>query len=66
MSLAAGTRLGSYEVSRPAGVGGNGRGVSRQDTNLKRQVALKVLPASSPATSTGPCGSSAKPRSWLL
>jgi hypothetical protein len=46
MALAAGTRLGPYEVVSPLGVGGIGEVYRATDTILKRQVALKVLPAS--------------------
>ena len=44
MALAPGTRLGSYEVSTQIGVGGMGEVYRATDTNLKRQVAIKVLP----------------------
>jgi Tol biopolymer transport system component len=46
MSLSAGTRLGPYEVLALIGAGGMGEVYRAKDTNLKRDVALKVLPAS--------------------
>jgi len=46
MALAAGTRLGPYEVVAQIGVGGMGEVYRATDTNLKRSVAIKVLPAS--------------------
>ena len=44
MPLAPGTRLGPYEVVAQIGVGGMGEVYRATDTNLKRQVAIKVLP----------------------
>ncbi len=44
MSLAPGLRLGPYEVIAQIGVGGMGEVWRATDTNLKRAVALKVLP----------------------
>ena len=41
-----GTRLGPYEIVALLGVGGMGEVYRATDTNLKRQVAIKVLPAS--------------------
>src|SRR5262245_36612396 len=44
--LTPGTRLGPYEVTAQIGVGGMGEVYRATDTLLKRQVAIKVLPAS--------------------
>ncbi len=46
MSLAPGTRIGPYEVAGPLGAGGMGEVYRATDTKLKRQVAIKILPAS--------------------
>lgn len=43
--LSAGTRFAHYEIVRPIGVGGMGEVYLARDTNLKRPVALKLLPA---------------------
>src|SRR5712664_3710909 len=45
MSLAAGTRLGRYEIRSKIGAGGMGEVYLAQDTKLDRKVALKILPA---------------------
>src|SRR5512136_2811935 len=45
MSLAAGTRLGPYEVVGLIGAGGMGEVYKARDTRLDRTVAIKVLPA---------------------
>ena len=44
MSIAAGTRLGSYEVVAQIGAGGMGEVYRSRDTRLNRTVAIKVLP----------------------
>ena len=44
MTLSAGTRLGHYEIVAPIGAGGMGEVYRARDTQLKRDVALKVLP----------------------
>src|SRR5712692_225814 len=45
MSIAAGSRLGPYEVIAPLGAGGMGEVFKARDTRLERSVAIKVLPA---------------------
>src|SRR5688572_23801995 len=44
MPLAIGSRLGPYEIVGALGVGGMGEVYRARDTNLARDVAIKVLP----------------------
>ena len=45
MPLSGGTRLGPYDILAPLGAGGMGEVYRATDTRLKRQVAVKILPA---------------------
>src|SRR6202023_1248931 len=45
MPLSKGEKLGHYEVLSPLGQGGMGEVYRATDTTLRRDVALKVLPA---------------------
>ena len=45
MPLSAGHKLGPYEIVSPLGAGGMGEVYRARDSKLKREVALKVLPA---------------------
>jgi serine/threonine protein kinase len=46
LPLAPGTPLGPYEITAQIGVGGMGEVYRATDINLRRSVAIKVLPAS--------------------
>ena len=44
MALAPGSRIGPFEITTQIGAGGMGEVYRATDTNLKRAVAIKVLP----------------------
>jgi Tol biopolymer transport system component len=44
VALAPGTRIGAYEIAAQIGAGGMGEVYRATDTNLARQVAIKILP----------------------
>jgi serine/threonine-protein kinase len=60
MPLAIGTRLGPYEVLGALGKGGMGEVYRANDTGLKRQAAIKILPAALSGESTAATGSGSR------
>jgi eukaryotic-like serine/threonine-protein kinase len=63
MPLAAGARLGSYEIVGFIGAGGMGEVYKGHDTRLKRDVAIKTLPEIFAAIRNACLDSSVKRRS---
>ena len=62
--LAAGRRLGPYEIVAALGAGGMGEVYRARDTRLKRDVAIKVLPSRSLTIPSASRDSSGRHRSW--
>jgi eukaryotic-like serine/threonine-protein kinase len=62
MALQPGTRIGAYEITGTLGAGGMGEVYRATDTNLKRAVAIKVLPESVAADRDASRGFSVRPK----
>ena len=66
MALDVGSRLGHYNVSAPIGEGGMRKVYQASDTELSRQVALKILPEAFESDSRGSIpGSGVEPGTGL-
>ena len=64
MPLSSGDKLSHYEILEPLGEGGISEVYRAKDTNLKRDVALKVLPSPSRAIPSEWRDSRARPKCW--
>jgi serine/threonine protein kinase len=62
-ALAAGSRIGQYEVISAIGAGGMGEVYRARDTKLGRDVALKILPDSFAAIRDGRWIAGSRPNS---
>ena len=61
MRLAEGARLGSYEILSALGAGGMGEVYRARDTQLDRNVDIKVLPQTFVADTERVAGASGSP-----
>lgn len=66
MTLAIGSRLGPYEILSPLGAGGMGEVHRAQDTRLRSEIAIKVLPASFSADAERQAGLRRRPGAYIL
>jgi serine/threonine protein kinase len=64
MALARGARFGPYEIATCIGAGGMGEVYRAVDTDLKRDVAIKVLPPLFLSDADRSHGSNARRKCW--